>query len=172
MGSDGNTEQPEAWMLGATEGDPYWCLGSLTVLKATDENTAGSFSMIEEQIPAGFSPPLHVHYHDDELFYILDGVVTVEIGDERFTATSGSTVFAPHGVPHSTLTEEETRWLMFVHKPGLEQLWASIGQPADSWNIPDDPGSDEEMNRLFEQLDHYGIEIVGDPLDPDGVQTL
>lgn len=103
--------------------------------------------MIEERIPADSSPPLHVHHDDDELFYILDGEVVFEIGGERFTATQGSTVFAPHGIPHSTLTKEETRWLMSVHEPGLEQLWAAIGQPADSWSVPVDEVSDEERDR-------------------------
>lgn len=68
------------------EGDAYWSLGSLTVLKAIDGNTDGSFSMVEERIPAGQSPPLHVHRSDDEMFYVLDGTVTFEVDGERFTA--------------------------------------------------------------------------------------
>lgn len=162
MGTDDDSAQ--SWMIDAEEGDAYWSLGSLTVLKATDENTNGSFSMVEERIPEGQSPPLHVHQSDDEMFYVLDGTVTFEVGGERFTATDGSTVFAPYGLPHSYLTEEETRWLMFVREPCLERLWASVGSPAESLTIPDDSEVDEQMNRVAEQLDRYGIEIVGDPL--------
>ncbi|WP_336344955.1 cupin domain-containing protein [Halalkalicoccus ordinarius] len=81
--------------------------------------------------------------------------------------TDGPTVFAPHGLPHSYLTEEETRWLVFVREPGLERLWASVGSPAESWTIPDDSEVDEQMSRVAEQLDRYGIEIVGDPLTVD-----
>ena len=164
---DTNAGQPQAWMLDSRDGDAYWSLGSLTVLKATGENTDGSFSLVEERMPPGQSPPLHVHQTDDEMFYILDGTVTFEIDGERFTATAGSTVFAPHGLPHSYITEEETRWLMFVHEPGLEQLWASVGRPADSWTIPDDSEVEEQMTRVVDQLDRYGIEIVGDPLTAD-----
>lgn len=65
-------------MIDAGEGDAYWSLGSLMVLKATGENTNGSFSMVEERIPAGQSPPLHVH-QSDEMFYVLDGTVTFEV---------------------------------------------------------------------------------------------
>jgi hypothetical protein len=53
---------------------------------------------------------------------------------------------------------------MFVHEPGLEQLWASVGSPADSWTIPDDSELEEQMGRVAEQIEQYGIEIVGDPL--------
>ncbi|WP_167768635.1 hypothetical protein [Haloarcula amylovorans] len=56
---------------------------------------------------------------------------------------------------------------MFVYEPGLEQLWASVGSPADSWTIPDDSEVEEQMNRVVEQLDRYGIEIVGDSLTID-----
>ncbi len=160
-------------MSGPGDGDPYWSLGALTVLKATDRNTGGAFSMVEEWIPAGASPPMHVHREDDELFYVLDGAVTFEVDGERFTASAGSTVFAPHGRPHTYLTERETHWLMFVHEPGLEQLWASVGRPAESWTIPDgsEAEMDAQMRAVLEQLDRYGIEIVGDPLTPeDAVQ--
>lgn len=162
-----NDDQSRPWVLESREGDAYWSLGSLTVLKATDENTGGSFSMVEERIPAGQSPPLHVHRSDDEMFYVLEGTVTFEVDGERFTASAGSTVFAPHGLPHSYVTEEETRWLMFVHEPGLEQLWASVGRPAESWTIPDGSETEEQMARVAEQLERYGIEIVGDPLTAD-----
>lgn len=163
---EGTNGQLEPWMAGPRDGEAYWSLGSLTVLKATEENTNGSFSLVEEQIPAGQSPPMHVHRSDDEMFYILDGTVTFEIDGERFTATAGSTVFAPHGKPHSYITEAETRWLMFVHEPGLEQLWASAGRPAESWTMPDDSETEEQMNRAMDQLDRYGIEVVGEPLTP------
>lgn len=76
-------------------------------------------------------------------------------------------VFAPHGLPHSYITEKETRWLMFVHEPGLEQLWASVGSPADSWTIPDASKVEEQMNRVAKQIEQYGIEIVGDPFTAD-----
>lgn len=66
--------------------------GTLSIIKATSEETDGSFSMVEQLAPAGFSPPLHVHYEDDELFYILSGRVTFEVGNGRITATPGSRV--------------------------------------------------------------------------------
>ncbi|KTG08543.1 hypothetical protein AUR64_17865 [Haloprofundus marisrubri] len=168
---DTKASHPQPWMKGPRDGEPYWSLGGLTVLRATDENTGGSFSMIEEWIPAGSSPPRHLHRHDDEMFHVLDGAVTFEVGDEQFTATAGSTVYAPHGVAHTYFTHEEIHWLMFVHEPGLERLWASVGRPAESWEISDDSEVDEQMERVFEQLDRYEIELVGDPLTPEEIRT-
>lgn len=53
---------------------------------------------------------------------------------------------------------------MFVHEPGLEQLWASVGDSADTWTIPDGSAVAEQMDRVVELVDEYGIEIVGEPL--------
>ncbi|MFD1515184.1 cupin domain-containing protein [Halomarina rubra] len=162
------TAPPTPWHLDAREGDAYWSLGSLTVMKATAENTDGAFSVIEELVPAGASPPRHVHREDDELFYVLDGVVTFEVDDEQFTARAGSTVFAPHGRPHSYRVEEETRWLMVVQRPGLERLWAEVGRPADAWTTPDDDLLDEQMGAMMQRLDEFGIDIVGEPMTAGG----
>lgn len=167
MGVTTTIGDTNAWILEAQEGDPYWLMGSLTVLKATGENTDGSFAMIEETIPAGSSPPLHFHHHDDELLYLLEGVATFEVDGNRFTATAGSTVFVPHGVHHSYITEEPVRLLVFYHEPGLEQLWAAGGRPADEWTLPEEPVTEEDAMKVIKQSDQYGIEIVGDPLTPE-----
>lgn len=158
---------PEPFVIGPEEGDAYWMLGTLTIIKATGEETDGSFSLSEQLAPAGFSPPKHVHPGDDELFYVLSGRVTFEIGDERITVTPGSTVYAPHGVPHSYVTEEETRSLIQVFKPGFEQFFAAVGRPAESWTIPTEGPTEEEMAKASEIAGQYGFEIIGPPLNAE-----
>jgi mannose-6-phosphate isomerase-like protein (cupin superfamily) len=45
--------------------------------------------------------PLHIHHADDEAWYVLEGVLKFEMGEEVFEAGPGSAVFAPKGVPHA-----------------------------------------------------------------------
>ena len=45
--------------------------------------------------------PLHVHHHDDEAWYVLEGVVCVRRGEEVVEAHAGSAVLVPRGVPHT-----------------------------------------------------------------------
>jgi hypothetical protein len=59
----------EAYALSRDEGTAIWFLGTLMTLKATGEQTKGTYGLIEQILPPGFSPPLHVHHGEDEAFY-------------------------------------------------------------------------------------------------------
>jgi glyoxylate utilization-related uncharacterized protein len=51
--------------------------------------------------PAGDQPPLHIHRDSDEAFYVLEGELTLWIGDEVHVLRAGDSVIAPRGVPHT-----------------------------------------------------------------------
>jgi quercetin dioxygenase-like cupin family protein len=51
--------------------------------------------------PAGFGPPPHLHHREDEAFYVLEGQMTVTCGEQTWTATPGSFVLLPRGIPHA-----------------------------------------------------------------------
>jgi mannose-6-phosphate isomerase-like protein (cupin superfamily) len=57
------------------------------------------FALWEEREPVDTA--LHVHEREDELFYVLEGEHTFEVGDETFRVGPGGMVFAPRGVPHA-----------------------------------------------------------------------
>jgi quercetin dioxygenase-like cupin family protein len=59
------------------------------------------YGLVESWIPAGSSPPLHVHRLEDEAFYVLEGQVRFVSGDTEVLAGPGSFVFAPRDVPHT-----------------------------------------------------------------------
>ena len=69
--------------------------------------TNGDF-VIAEWRDSGGSPgpprliaPLHLHHHDDEAWYVLEGVLRFQIGNEEVEARAGACVFAPRGTPHT-----------------------------------------------------------------------
>ena len=45
--------------------------------------------------------PLHIHYNDDEAWYVLEGVLRVRRGDEEIEAHAGSGVMVRRGIPHT-----------------------------------------------------------------------
>ena len=69
------------------------------VIKASADTTGGAFTVFEERDPV--DTPLHVHEHEDELFYVLEGEHVFQVGDEEFRVGPGGLVFAPRGVPHA-----------------------------------------------------------------------
>ncbi len=51
----------DGYALGPGEGEALWFNGGLGVLRATGDNTAGRFAMMELLAPKGFASPLHIH---------------------------------------------------------------------------------------------------------------
>jgi mannose-6-phosphate isomerase-like protein (cupin superfamily) len=75
--------------------------GDVSILvRASGESTGGALSLFEE-VPPLVDTPRHVHTHEDELFYVLDGEHVIEVGDEELRVGPGGTVFAPRGIPHA-----------------------------------------------------------------------
>jgi len=74
-------------------------------------HTIGSITdafVIAEWQDAGGSPesprliaPRHVHHSDDEAWYVLEGVLRVQVGAEEVEARAGSGVLVPRGTPHT-----------------------------------------------------------------------
>src|SRR5712692_7931245 len=45
--------------------------------------------------------PLHLHRSDDEAWYVLEGVLRVNVGDDEVELRAGSGVLVPRGTPHT-----------------------------------------------------------------------
>jgi mannose-6-phosphate isomerase-like protein (cupin superfamily) len=51
--------------------------------------------------PRRLIAPPHVHRNDDEAWYVLEGTLRVQVGDQEVEARAGSGVFVPRGTPHT-----------------------------------------------------------------------
>jgi len=94
-------ELPGTFVTLADGGEATWCLQNRMTIKATAESTGGAYGLVESWIPAGSSPPLHIHRREDEAFWVMEGTVTFRAGDETITASPGSFVFLPRDLPHT-----------------------------------------------------------------------
>jgi mannose-6-phosphate isomerase-like protein (cupin superfamily) len=82
----------------------------------------GSFLLAEWTAePGGGDPPrtiapLHVHFEDDEAWYVLGGTLRFRLGDEEVEAGPGAAVFAPRGVAHTywNPSPEPARYLLVM----------------------------------------------------------
>lgn len=105
--------------------------GQVSLIRPYGEHTGGLFSLLETRTPKGSGPPAHVHEREDEAFYILEGEVEVTIGEETTTATPGTFVFAPRGVPHKYVaTQGPARHLTLVTPAGFELFFADVAEAA------------------------------------------
>jgi mannose-6-phosphate isomerase-like protein (cupin superfamily) len=55
----------------------------------------------------------HKHDHEDELFLVLRGRLTIEFRDRSVVLGEGEMIVVPRGVEHRPAAEEETHVLLF-----------------------------------------------------------
>jgi quercetin dioxygenase-like cupin family protein len=134
-----------------------WFLTNRVRVHISGAETGGAFALLETSGPPGDQPPLHVHHHDDEGFYVLDGELTLWVGDAVNVLRAGEGMLAPRGVPHTVrVGDSEARWLVTSSPAGFEGFVRAIGTPARATAMPDP----EELARVAAV---YGIEILGPP---------
>jgi mannose-6-phosphate isomerase-like protein (cupin superfamily) len=98
------------------------------VVKASADTTGGAFTMFEENEP--LDTRLHVHEHEDELFYVLEGEHVFQVGDQEFQARPGGLVFAPRGVPHAQRRKvpRTGRLLVLTSPAGFEGFFRELAE--------------------------------------------
>jgi quercetin dioxygenase-like cupin family protein len=148
------------------DGERLWFLGTLATIKVPGEAVDGRFALIEFLFPHGASPPLHTH-PQDESYVVLDGRLTVQVGDQRLELDEGATAVVPIGVPHTFRVDSDSARVLVLSTPaGIERFVRDGSVPASSPTLPpaDAPRpSPEEMERVFQA---HGQVNVGPPLEP------
>lgn len=97
-----------------------------------------------------YQAPLHIHHHDDEAWYVLEGRLRLRVGDEVCDVPAGSAIIAPHGRPHTFWNPDPTpvRYLI-VMSAQTNALLKELHSGGDR--------SPEQVKALFEQ---YGCTLV------------
>jgi quercetin dioxygenase-like cupin family protein len=149
----------------ADEGEAIWAVGSLFVVKLAVEESGGSLSVMQVVSPSGGATPLHVHHAEAEAFYLLEGEMTYQAGEEVFELRSGSFVYLPKDVPHRFRIRgtAPAKFLALGTPGGVEHLYREVGVPAAELILPLPP-TPEEFGRWPAAAPKYGLELLGPPL--------
>ena len=145
----------------SNEGRTIAVVGDVYRFLATAEDTNGKYAMWEAIVPPGGGPPPHVHSREEEGFYILEGEITFQIGDERVVATAGMFANMPVGTPHSFKNESSkpAKMLISVAPAGLEEMFFEFGVPLPEGSTTALPPTKAEIEKLLTIAPGYGIEI-------------
>jgi quercetin dioxygenase-like cupin family protein len=140
-------------------GHSWWYSGCLVTSLAEASETGGQLSAVEAVVRRGMEPPPHTHAHEDEVFYILSGRWTFQIGDDTIDAPPGTFVWAPRGVQHAWEVDADGARALIPTTPGghLEAMFRPFSEPAQTLTLPPLPNDPPfaEMIALDRQL---GIE--------------
>jgi mannose-6-phosphate isomerase-like protein (cupin superfamily) len=133
----------------------YTARGSVMLFKALAEQDDGDFSLMERTLPAGGRrPPPHRHSNCSEGYFVLDGLVSVEVGGEEVGVGPQGFLLVPRGTAHTfgNAAKDESR-LLVIHAPAMDAYFAALHE---LWNRAEAPAPDEERALMA----RYGMETV------------
>ena len=150
--------------LAVDEGDAYDFLGALSLEKAGGAATNNAFAVLEQRLPAGFSPPPHVHHNEDEAFYLLSGQILAQVGDQQVEASAGAFLWLPRDVQHGfTVSNDGPCSMLVIASPsGFDRFVAEVGSPTTTTDRLPEP-SEPDVPRLIEIAGLFGIEFPPPP---------
>ncbi len=142
-----------------TEGRIIGIVGDIYRFLTTSSETGGRYSTFEATVLPGGGPPPHIHRREDETFYVLDGEITFQIGNERRVANPGTFVHMPVGNRHAFKNEtgQPAKMLISFAPAGLEGMFFEVGKDLAEGEKPDEPSAGE-IERMLEAAGRYGIE--------------
>jgi quercetin dioxygenase-like cupin family protein len=148
----------------AGTGATYRGPGDLYRFLVTGAETAGAYFAMEAIVPPGGGPPPHIHRHEDETFYILEGECSLLLGDDWIVAGAGDFVNVPRGTVHRFQNRgaDEMRMILTFTPAGIEKFFEeTLERTLDpSAQIPDNV--DEVAARYAAAAPRYGIEFLVD----------
>lgn len=119
----------EVLLIRAGEGRTYNCGKMTAVFKADENETNERYSISEWWIePHSDGPGAHLHEHNDEVFYGIEGVTTVLVGEEWISLGKGDFVRIPANTMHDfcNRTAQPAAVLNFFIPGGFERNMPSI----------------------------------------------
>jgi mannose-6-phosphate isomerase-like protein (cupin superfamily) len=140
----------------SNEGRPYKQGPSL--FKAAGDETGGRFDFFEMEIEYLTGPGLHYHFIQDDTFYVLEGVLAVQFGDEVIELGPGDFCTVPPRVPHTfdniRKDQPPVKVINVMTPAGYEGLFAAN----EDTEAVADPAVQDQIN-----ADH-NVTYVGPPL--------
>lgn len=160
----------EPLIRNAADAPAYWLVDVLWMVLADAKDTGGRFSLMEQVLPRGSGPGPHKHTWSDETFYMLEGEITLLMGDEIRTVRKGDFIMVPRDTRHAFRVDSETARFLNGYTPAsLELLITELGTPATARTLPPE-GAVPPPKMYPNLLRRYGMDVLPgpDPLRPNG----
>lgn len=125
-------------------------------IKVSQKDTNGDLTVFEYIGNEKGGPPLHVHPHQDEIFFVVQGEYLFQVGEDKHNLKAGDTIFLPRTVPHAFAQITDNGKMFFLFQPSgkMEDFFRTLG------NLTSAP-TPEQGAKIFADHD---MKVVGPPL--------
>jgi mannose-6-phosphate isomerase-like protein (cupin superfamily) len=140
----------------------YWIVDHRMTVLISGEQTNNAYAVLEAFILPGGGPPPHIHHREDELFYVLDGDITIFAGEQTVRASDGTCVHIPLGAVHTFKNEgsRPARMLVTYTPAGVEDFFIKAGTPGRHGDGTAPPVMQETLERLQAYAPQYNVEVL------------
>ena len=114
-------------------------------------------AITENTVPAHFPGPVHHrHAHMTDIFYVLDGSLTLDLEGEQHVLQPGGFALVPPGIVHTFANTGDVpcRFLNMYQPSGNEHYLKEVGQRVAAGSPP----SSEEMAEIASHYDFVPVE--------------
>ena len=136
---------------------PVIKVGELEIRYLVDGTIAGAgMGMFELTVPAGARvPPAHSHSNNEEIIYVLDGVLRYTVDDETRDLKPGQRMYTPRGCVHafSNPHDRPARALIILTPDIGAQYFRDVVQIANAPSRPDPV-------KLAKLMTRYGLVLA------------
>ena len=140
------------------ESRALWFLGGLYEILVSGEETGGQVTVMRMTAPAGTGSPPHTH-PGEEALYVLEGELTVHIGDEVVSAKPGSSFYFPAGTREFFEAVTQATVLVTYTPGGVDKFFAEVGEPAATRTLPPPSNEPPEFERIVRIAAEHGMNI-------------
>lgn len=153
---------PSPTIRKSQEGLTVAIVGDVYRFLVTGDETNGRYAVFEAIVPPGGGPPPHIHHREEEGFYVLEGEVTIRVGEQQIVAQAGMFANLPVGIPHSFRNEGSrvAKMLVTVVPAGLEKMFLEVGTRLPPGTTTALPPTSADIQKLLAAAPNYDIEIV------------
>jgi quercetin dioxygenase-like cupin family protein len=126
-----------------------------TRYKVPGHRTGDAVAVVEHTLAPGLlGAAPHRHRHEDEVSYVLEGTLTVQLGDAVVTAGPGAFVVKPRGQFHTfwNTGTETVRFLELIAPAGFARYFEELAPL-----IP--PDRPPDLDAIAALADRYGLEF-------------
>lgn len=166
-----NTAVPDGvtpYVIAAGGGTHRVVARELYTFLAAQANTGGELLALVNEGPRTTAIIQHFHELHTEVFFAVEGQMTMWANGEQLQLNPGDFLHVPAGTVHSFRLDSHYTKFFSILTPGLfEPFFHTLGTPYEANIFPAEPGP-ARFDRLMQRKDELDLKIVGPPPDGSG----
>ncbi len=138
-----------------------WAGGTVWDVVLGADQTGGHIALLDQRGRQGDATPMHLHPHEAEIFYVVDGTIRAFHGGTSVDLGPGAAIYLPAGQEHGMGVVSDRARIVTITTPGSFSAFVqAAGVPVDG----DEPAQWEfDVSRLMSNAAAHDIQVTGPP---------